>query len=236
MAKMTLLEMVQSTLNAMDSDDCNSIDDTVESAQVALIAKESYFDLISQRDWPFLRTTFSLDGLADTDNPTHMELGENYSKVLWIKYNENDVEYLDPKTFQDLLDQREELTDVVNADGFVINRDPIYYTTFDDTTFIFDGIDLDAESTLQSSNVKCFGVIVPTWTHEDSFVPTLPAKMFPTLLAEIKSNAFLNLKQQANAKEERKAQRGRNIFQNEAWRNNESEGKWNRKINYGRRR
>jgi len=44
------------------------------------------------------------------------------------------------------------------------------------------------------------------------------------------------LKQQANAKEERKAQRGRNIFQNEAWRNNESEGKWNRKVNYGRKR
>jgi len=236
MAKMTLLEMVQSTLNAMDSDDVNSIDDTVESAQVALLVKESYFDLISQRDWPFLRETFSLTGLADVDNPTHMELTENASKIDWIKYNKKDVTFLDPKTFQDMIDLRVELAGEVDANGFVLTRDPLYYTTFDDTTFVFDSIDLDAESTLQASNTVCFGVVVPSWTHEDSFIPTLPAKMFPTLLAEAKSNAFLNLKQQANAKEERKAQRGRNIFQNEAWRNNESEGKWNRKVNYGRRR
>jgi hypothetical protein len=235
MAKMTLLEMTQSVLNAMDSDDVNAIDDTTESGQVATIIKESYFDLISQRDWPFLRTTFSLTGLGDVNNPTKMELDEDYSKILWVKYNKKDVTYLDPKVFQDMIDQRVELANVVDANGFVINQDPIYYTTFDDETVVFDSIDLTTENTLQTSNSLCYGVLVPTWTHSDTFVPLLPAKMFPTLVAEAKSNAFLNLKQQANAKEERKAQRGRNIFQNEAWRNDEGEPKWNRKINYGRR-
>jgi hypothetical protein len=235
MAKQTLLDMVQGILNAMDSDDCNSIDDTVESAQVALVVKECYFDLVSQRDWPFLRTRFSLDGLGDTTRRTYMQLGEDMSKIEWIKYNGDDVTYLDPKAFQDMLDMRTPTTDVVDQDGYGLNKDPLYYTTWDDELFVFDSINLDEESTLQSSKCLCFGTRVPSWTHEDSFIPELPAKMFPTLLADAKSSAFLNLKQQANANEARKAQRGRNIFQNEAWRNSASEAKWNGKVNYGRR-
>ena len=233
--KLSLLDMVQDVMSAMDSDNVNSIDDTVESAQVATIVREAYFDLISQRDWPFLRTTFSLQGLADTDNPTHMLLEEGYSKIIWVKYNKHDVHYMDPKTFQDMIDQRIETPDVVDANGFLINQDPTYYTTFDDETVVFDGYDQDEDSTLQTSKSTCYGVMVPDWIHEDNFVPTLPAKMFSTLVAEAKSNAFLNLKQQANAKEERKAQRGRNIFQSESWRSEMAEPKWNRKVNYGRR-
>lgn len=235
MAKMTLLEMTQNVLSAMDSDNVNSIDDTVESAQVATIIKESYFDLISQRDWPFLRATFSLSGLADAANPTKMFLTEGYSKILLVKYNKKDVEFCSPKAFQDMIDQRTVSAGVVDANGFILTRDPIYYTTFDDETVVFDSINMDNESTLQTSNSWCYGVTVPSWTHEDTFVPLMPAKMFSTLVAESKSNAFLNLKQQANAKEERKAQRGRNIFQNEAWRSDASEPKWNGKINYGRK-
>lgn len=235
MSKMTLLEIVQGTLNAMDSDDVASIDDTVESSQVALIAKEVFYEIVSQRDWPFLRTTFSLTGLADTTRPTYMELGENYSKIEWVKYNKKDVTYLDPKSFRDMLDMRVETTGVVDANGFVLNRDPLYYTTYDDELMVFDGYDSAADTTLQSSKSVCYGTVVPSWTHEDTFIPDFPAKMFPTYLAEVKSVAFLNLKQQANQKEERKAQRGRSTFQNESWRTAAGEYKFNTYINYGRK-
>jgi len=235
MATMTLLEIVQSVMSAMDSDNVNSIDDTIESEQVATVVKECYFELVSQRDWPFLGTKFSMSGLSDSSRPTYLQLLDTYSKVEWIKYNGKDVTYLDPKEFQDMLDQRVVTADVVNSNKFVINRDPLYYTTFDDEYFIFDGIDLDEDTTLQTSKNVCFGTRVPTWTHTDGFTPDLPAKMFPTLLAECKSTAFINLKQQPNANEARKSQRGRNIFQNEAWRNNASEAKWNTKVNYGRK-
>jgi hypothetical protein len=234
--KMSLLDMVQSVLNSIDSDDVNSIDDTVESKQVAMFVKECYYELIGQREWPFLKDTFSLQGLGDTTRPTYMELDEDdISKIEWIKYNKKDVTWLDPKDFQDMLDLRVEETGVVDADGFALNRDPLYYTTFDDTYFVFDGYNESVENTLQTSNNLCYGVIVPSWTHEDSFVPRLPEKMFPTLLAEIKSTSAINLRQQANAKEERKAQRGRNTFQNEAWRNKSSQSSYNTKVNYGRR-
>ena len=41
--KMTLLDITQSILSAMDSDYANSIGDTVEAEQVATIVKETYY-------------------------------------------------------------------------------------------------------------------------------------------------------------------------------------------------
>jgi hypothetical protein len=58
--------------------------------------------------------------------------------------------------------------------------------------------------------------------------------MFPVLLADAKATCFVNIKQQANAREERRAQRGRMIMRNEAWKTNDAEGKYNRKVSYGR--
>ena len=47
MAKMTLLEMTQNILSAMDSDAVNSIGDTVESLQVADVIVETYYELFA---------------------------------------------------------------------------------------------------------------------------------------------------------------------------------------------
>ena len=68
----------------------------------------------------------------------------------------------------------------------------------------------------------------------DNFVPNIPEKFFPTLLAEAKSQAFVNLKQQANAREERKATRGRMAMRNDSWKNEQGEVKFNTRVNYGR--
>ncbi len=219
----------------MDSDDVNSIDDTVESAQVAEIVRECYEDLATQRDWTWLRSLTSFTGLADTSNPTKMLIPASVNKVLWVKYNEKEVEYLDPKDFKDLIDQRVEQTGVVDANGYVINADPQYWTTYDDNYATFDGYDSSTDTTLQTSKCDAYCVTVPTWTHEDSFTPTLPEKMFPMLLADAKGTAFLQLKQQANAKEEAKARRGRARFQNEAKRAKAQESFTNTSVDYGRK-
>lgn len=235
MAKMTLLEMTQNILSAMDSDPVNSIDDTVEAVQVADLIKEAYFDIVSGRDWAFLRTLDTLDGIADVSNPTKLRIPNDLQKLLWFKYNGKEIAYLDPDDFDYLIEQREELVDVVDANGFVINRDPIYWTTYDDVFIVCDGYDSTVDTTLQGSKTKVYGVKEPTWTHTDGAYPDMPAKFFPTLLAEAKAQAFVNLKQQPNPREERKAQRGRVRMQNEHWKANDGEVKSNRKVNYGRK-
>ncbi len=73
MAKQTLLQMTQNILSALDSDPVDSIDETVEAIQVAELVKEAYFDLISQRDWPFLFVLGTLDGVGDVNNPSTLK-------------------------------------------------------------------------------------------------------------------------------------------------------------------
>jgi hypothetical protein len=235
MPKLTLLDMTQSILSAMDSDPVNSIDDTVESVQVADLVKEAYFDLISQRDWPFTFALQQLQAVGDVARPTTMRMPAGWSKIKWLKYNKKEVEWIAPEEFQHLIDTRSETPNVVDANGYVINNDPSYWTSFDDDYIVFDGYNKTVESTLVAVKSIAYVSLAPTWTHADSFIPNIPDKFFPTLLAEAKSQAFVNLKQQSNAREERKAQRGRVIMRNEAWRNENGEIKYNNKVNYGRK-
>ena len=140
-----------------------------------------------------------------------------------------------PDEFTALLDSRTAQAGVVNANGIGLNRDPSYWTSYDDKFIIFDSYNSTAESTLSQSKTNVYAAIEPTWTHVDSFVPDIPEKFFPTLIAEAKAQAFVNLKQQANTREEVKARRGRMAMRNEAWRNEYGEIKYNTKVNYGRK-
>ena len=234
MAKLTLLDMTQNILSAMDSDSVNSLGDTVESLQVAEIIKETYFDIVSGRDWPFLKSYTSLVGLGDVSNPTKMEFPETADKVYWIKYNKKTIFYMTPEEFQDMLDLRVTEAGVVDSNGFFLTQDPQYWTTFDDTIIFFDSINLVVDTTLQQSKSKAYMLLAPDWELDNQFIPTLPDKMFPLLLADAKSTCFLNLKQVANAKEERKAQRLRVRMQGEARRAKDATHQTNEEINYGR--
>lgn len=235
MAKLSLLDMTQNILSALDSDPVGSIDETVEAVQVAELIKEAYFELISQRDWPFLFQLGTLNGVGNTATPTHMTIPSTWNKIKWIKYNKKDTTYMEPEAFTDMIMGRKPQAGVINNNGYVINQDPVYWTSYDDTTIVFDGYDSSVDTTLQASKSAVYGTVQATWQHVDSFIPAIPEKFFPTLLAEAKSQAFVNLKQQANAREERKATRGRMAMRNEAWRNENGEAKYNRKVNYGRK-
>ena len=234
MATMTLLEMTQNILSAMESDSVNDISDTEESEQVATVIKETYFDLIAQRDWSFLKEKTTLTAMADTTYPTKMRFPTDTNKVYWLKYNKKDVAWLPPKDFQDLLDSRTEETDRVNAYGYRIDGDPQYWTSFDDDYVYFDAIDLAEDTTMQASKSVAYVKVIPTWTHTNVGVPDLPEKMFPMLLADAKGTCFLNFKQTANAKEERKATRLRNKLQKEEQKNEQGESRTNSAVNYGR--
>lgn len=235
MAKLTVLDMVQNILSSMDSDSVNSISDTIEAEQVAELLREAYYDLMSQREWPFLKYKGQLEAVGDVNNPTTMKMPDSLNKLYWIKYNKKDITYLDPTEFQAMVDLRVETTDVVDSNGMMLNGDPTYWTTFDDKYVIFDGIDKTTDTTLQQSKTTIFALKEATWTQDDDFIPDLPEKFFPTLLAEAKAACFLNLKQQGNQREERKAQRGRVMLRNESWRNENGEVRYNTLINCGRK-
>lgn len=235
MARMNLLEMVQNILSAMDADTVSDVSETVESQQVTEIIKESFYELLSSRQWPFLQTLSSLDGLGDTANPTKMKIPSDLNKVLWVRYNGKEINYLTPDVFYAKIRTRLAVNGVVDASGYGLNADPSYYTSYDDNNFVFDSRDSTQDATLQQSKTTVFGIKEIPFVLNNSWVPDIPEKFFPLLLSEAKSQAFVNLKQQANGREERKAQRHRVMLRNEAWKNEVAEPKYNSRVNYGRR-
>ena len=233
--KLTLLDMVQDILSDLNSDAVNTIGETPESMQVANMVRRVYFDLCSVRDWPFLRTLTALTGLGDTTRPTSMRMPEGMNKLLWVKYNRKECTWMEPKDFSDMIGARSVQLGVVDPAGYELTRDPIRWTSYDDDVIVFDAIDLAVDNTLYEAKSTVYGVMTPAWSHTDDFVPLLPDKMFPTLLADAKSTAFLIEKQTPNQKEEQKAHKGMVRWQNEAWRNDQAESRTNLNINYGRK-
>lgn len=233
MAKMTNLEMVQNILSAMDSDNVNSISDTVESDQVATILKETYFDLINNvLTLPEHEEIVRLEALGDVNKPNYLKLQDTIKEICLLRYNNitttntdtnyEDLTFLYPSEFQKRFNGRTEsdsnITAVTDFSGVTLliqtDKKPEYYTTFDDQYIICDSYDSSVDSTLQNSKTFCLGILEPTWTHTDSFVPDLDANVFPLLLEEAKATCFVNLKQVSNGKAEQKSRRQLTQLQN----------------------
>jgi len=235
MAKMTLLEMTQDILSDMDSDEVNSINDSIESLQVAQIIKTTYYNIIDGRDYDFLYELFQLDASGTSSRPTHMKLPENIIDLKYIKYNCKTltdtkdkylkIKYLMPEDFMEVVDSRDSsksnVTVVTDPTGISINvmndKAPEYFTSFDDENLVFDSYDSEVDTTLQNNKTQCHGKRSVTFTIADDFTPDLPTQMFSYLLAEAKSTAFLTLKQMPNEKAEATSKIHKRRMSQEAW-------------------
>jgi len=236
MAKMTLLEMTQDILSDMDSDEVNSINDSIESLQVAQIIKTTYYNIIDGRDYDFLYELFQLDASGTSSRPTHMKLPENIIDLKYIKYNCKTltdtkdkylkIKYLMPEDFMEVVDSRDSsksnVTVVTDPTGISINvmndKAPEYFTSFDDENLVFDSYDSEVDTTLQNNKTQCHGKRSVAFTLLDSFTPDLPVQMFSYLLAEAKSTAFVTLKQMPNAKAEQISNSQKRRMSQDAWR------------------
>jgi hypothetical protein len=243
MAKMTLLELVQKVLNSTSGDEVSSINDTVESLQVANIIEDVYFNLVTNGTIPEHNTLLQVDALGDGTKPNYLRLPTDASKITSFRYNiatETYVEtfpptgtfqkseyktvtYLCPEEFINRIVGRSQddvnIRTVTDFSGIklLIKDDhyPQIWTSFDDEYMVFDSFDSNEDSTLQASKSMAFGVKLPTFTLDDSFIPDIDANLFPLLLNEAKSWAHLELKQQGHAKAEQASRKQRVTYQND---------------------
>jgi hypothetical protein len=247
--KMTLIEIVQNVLSAMDSDEVNSIGDTVEALQVAEIAKETFYEIIGGLEEPHRSNAFRLDSVSDVNRPNYLKLPAQVKDVEAVYYNYltdskdtwTEIKYISPGDFirmslgRSTGDDVTAVTDFSGASHYIVNNDdPTYYTSFDDEYLVFDSWDLSKESTLQEHKSQCLGTQMPSFDLEDTFIPDIPADYFPLLLAEVKQSAFVNLKQVSNSIEDRRARRQRVRLLNNLHRAKRDK-KYNEGINYGRK-
>lgn len=228
---MTLLEMTQNILSDLNSDEINSISDTVESDQVASVIQSCYFDLLADTSIPEHFELGQLTALGDITLPNYMQLPTNTKNVKWVKYDNHTVaepqivytpiRFMNPDSFFEMVDGNNStdsnITTVTDPSGvkLLIRNDkfPQWFTTFDDNYLVFDSFSLADESSLTSSRSSIWCSFEPIFIMEDSFTPPLDSELFPRLLAEAKSLCFVNNTQSVNAKVEQIAKRHRNFSQ-----------------------
>lgn len=236
--RMTLLEMVQDILSALDSDEVNSISDSTEALQVATAIKHAYNDIISRANLPEHFELFELNASLDINQPTIMHLPKDVMTLMWVKYDVQEVgdteptyrqiNYLTPDDFfqRVLTLQDQNQNDVVRftIDGpndssidivALNNKAPDYYTSFDDRMLIFDSFNNEVDGTLMKNKTICYGELQSGFEMVDDFTPDLDPRHFSLLYNEAKASCFADLKQVENARAETKVRKGWITLQNQ---------------------
>lgn len=229
----TLLELTQRILEALESDEVNDIGDTTESLTVANIIKECYYDITGEMETQELHSLFHLDASTDDTKPCLMYLPENVLNIEALSYNIGDS-VIDtnfrPLTYKTLpefmklvnnLDVDETFvgSQVVSLNGqdfnikFRNDESPRYWTSPDDRVILFDSFDSSYETTLTSSRTYGIGGVIRLFSMTNTFVPPLDPRHFQLLLNAAKAQAFVEIKQTANEKADRKERRNRLLVQ-----------------------
>ena len=242
MPKYTLLDMVQTILSDMNEMQVNSIDDAEVSNQVARIVRDTYYDLLNARLWPTNAVLRTLTPSTDNNYPTHVKIPDNVYRVEKVRYNIKDqitdangldkykeIDYLLPDDFLQMILQRDPansdittVLDNLSNNGvklFIENdKDPQYWTSFDDEWIIFDSYDSSYDDTIQAQKIMASVYEEPSWTQSDTFIPDLPTKAFPLLLSESKKAAFIKIKQTSDPVEVERARKQRTWMAGEKFR------------------
>jgi hypothetical protein len=236
--RMTLLEIVQDILSAMDSDEVNSIGDSTEATQVATAVKHAYNDIVSRANLPEHFDLFELNASGDPLQPTIMYLPQDALNLIWLKYDKRSlgdtdafwdrVEYLPQDEFVErvLSYQNQSVGDVVhftvngpNSSFIDIyglnNKPPQFYTSFNDRMLIFDSFDQTIDTTLMKNKTLAYGELGKLFVMEDDFVPDLDPRQFALLYNEAKASCFADLKQMSNDRAERKVKQGWTTLQHQ---------------------
>lgn len=232
----TLLDIVSDILSDINGDYVDSISDTDEAMQVAQIVKTTYLAMMSNRNWPHTARAINITPFSNNLLPTHATLPENVKEVISIFYDvrrggqtrmeSRQIRYLEPDDFLRRTNSRN--SDDLNCDvvldpsgvKFLIlrNKSPEYYTSFDDSTIVFDSYDSSADSSIQASKALVRAYTIPPFEMRNDFVPDLPSEAFAALIEEAKSKAMFRLKQTQDIKAEQEANRQQRWLSRKAWR------------------
>lgn len=234
----TYLEIVDSIhqdLNGPNNQEIiYTLHQTQLSSMITRVVKEVYYHIIDGKDWPQLYQLFQLTQTSGS-TPTHMTIPTNVMDFEYIKYNSikdgetranyKNIEFKYPKDFMDMLDARDStastvdvITDTSSVPLNIINdRSPLYWTSFNDDTIVFDAYDSAVDTTnLLTTKTQCRGKIYPTVTESNTFVFDLPIDAFSYFLAEAKSSCFALITKEPNAKAEQMSNTQRRRMSSEA--------------------
>jgi len=242
--QMTLLQLVQSILSDLDSEDVNSISDTIEAEQIASVVRDTYYNIITGREFPEHEQLLKLTALSDSSYPTHLSLPDTVRRMDTFWYNVStdggvefrELKWIDPERFLKLHVESTDTTQISDKNSgsiYLVRNDkmPDYWTSFDNYYIVLDSHDSTVDTTVQASKSRVLGSIFPSFTISDSFIPDLDTNFFPYLLAEAKSTCFSIFKSGTDPKVDQAARRLKSYLQNDRYRYKTE----NKRPSYGRR-
>lgn len=247
MEKLTLLEIAQDVLASMGNDSVSDVGESDDVEDVVKLIRLEYDKLMSEADWKHLQTSTNLAGVGDATKPTLMKVPTDVAEVTDIRYNKiesgetapkwRQVDLYEPSEFMTLILERS--TDNSNVSSYTTDdgtqilyyndRAPSFCTSFDDEYIVFDAIDTAVDTTLQSSKSIAEVIKTISWTNSNSFVPDMPARMFPTLVSRCRVIANELIEQRTIKVDALDAKSGRNRLRRKTAVANKVT-----KINYGR--
>ena len=227
----TLLQVVQSYLNRTDGFFVDSIYDTDESQQVALIAEQVYYTLCQNySNLLYLQKDMPLESLGDPTKPNYLLIPQNLQRIqesrIWYNTAEDDegqtvfyreVKYITPLEFNDMTANRDDkadnaqVVDTPNGTKLVIENDkwPEYCTSYDGVTVVFDSFNSEYDTTLQASKSKVVATEEPVFLQEDDFLIPIPDRLSETYLSNVLHEAYSALRQEENPTLAQRARRDR---------------------------
>lgn len=232
---MLYIDMVNKVLSAIDSQSVSSIDDSDEAEQVASIIQRAYYEILYSKNWSFLQTEGRLLPIAD--KPNKMIMPKDCLSLIRVKYDKKNIKYISPNDFRDLIDLRSDSGNNVNEDGIYTDRNPQYYTSFDDEVLIFDAYD-NKYTTLLESLSYCLYSRTPKEINGDDDEFDLPLRFQPVLLNYSISIAMEELKQDSTAAQRYETRYRVGFAHMIKWSKHvyENEQRYDRAINCGMRR
>ncbi len=235
MARKTILSIVQSTLNDLDLDPVDDINDTAEALQIAYMVGSEYEAICSRRKITQNNILMPLVALSDSNFPNYMRLPDGTQKLEWIKYNTRtltgtrstytDIKETTPDEFLFRVQVRDDSLDTVDSvvdfggSTILIQNDspPAFWTSFDDTHIVFDSYDKEVDTTLQDSKSQAYLRKSDNLVIDNNVIPDLPDDAFSHLIANVKNLASSVLNQEVNPILNRRAGQLERTFSQNNW-------------------
>lgn len=221
--KKTVLQYVQSALSIMDSDLVDSIEDTVESRQVADLLYDLYFEFINRQEWSWLKQPVTLlTPIAPGQSSlVQLKIPDNVKKITYLAYDSakvgateidyKELHYLDPIEFIKRASKSGTDRILISVDSFRFyvdtKRAPEYWTSFDDEFVVVDAYDSEVDLRISPAKMSVYGVVIPEFLVEDSFVPDLPVAQVSIMQHTLNAAAKLQFKQDISPADEARTAR-----------------------------
>lgn len=225
----TLLDVVQRYLNSTDGFFVNTIGETDEAEQAALIAQEVYERLVQDLPYrQFKRKWGQLGSVADLTKPNYLVIPEEIhsiaeSEIYYNQSTEDDtstinfkrIEYLEPLEFITRVNRKTDtptnaliVTDYSGIQYVIDNdRHPSYCTSFDGEYLVFDSYRAQQDDTLMASKSQIVYYQPEEFVLDDDFVIPLPPDMIQGYIDMVKAEASETLRQEALPSAARRARK-----------------------------